>query len=203
MRLLSFPGIACLRFVDQRPLLGVQPELFWILQMFYAYQISRLQNAIWKNIQCQTAKAETRILQCTNCVSSLSMLTFWYIWHYKSVCCHDQPRVFSSQVAIHVTRSTACAMMGESLLRQNCSHGSCCLKSNSAASKSVIDWASGGHLWYAVHRSTTSFRATSRASGSLSFNCAAASWMSSSIPYCLIPSTPWENIINIWIFAAR
>ncbi len=98
-----------------------------------------------------------------------------------------------TQVAIQVTRRTACAVIGESLLRQNCSHGSLFL-SESAASKSVFDRTSGEHLQYAVCRSITSFRAASRASGSLSFNCAAASWMSGSIPYCLIPSAPWKTL---------
>ncbi len=98
-----------------------------------------------------------------------------------------------TQVAIQVTRRTACAVIGESLLRQNCSHGSLFL-SESAASKSVFDRTSGEHLQYAVCKSITSFRAASRASGSLSFNCAAASWMSGSIPYCLIPSAPWKTL---------
>jgi hypothetical protein len=104
---------------------------------------------------------------------------------------------------MQVTRRTACAVMGESLLRQNCSHGSVCLKSRLAASKSVMGWASGEHLQYAVWRSNTSLRAASRASGSLSFNCAAASWMSGSIPYCLIPSNPWETVSKCQLTAEQ
>lgn len=81
---------------------------------------------------------------------------------------------------------TACAMMGESLLRQNCSHG---YLSESAVPKSVLDHVSG-HLQYAVCRSNTSFRPVSWASGGLSFNCAAESVAPL---HSLIPSAPWET----------
>lgn len=92
-----------------------------------------------------------------------------------------------------MTRRTAWAVTAGRLLKQYCSQGSC-LDAVASLSGKFGRLTSGGFLQYTACKWSNSLRAASRASGSLSFNCAAAICSKDSSPICSMPSIPCHNI---------
>lgn len=90
--------------------------------------------------------------------------------------------------AIFVTRSTACALKGESFDWQKFSQESISGLSDTVAGAESCDFS------YTLCSSKRSVRAASLDSGSWSLSWDAATWISLSMPYSLIPSTPcWHQ----------
>lgn len=107
--------------------------------------------------------------------------------------CTQNEETSKSYESTHVTRRTAWAVTAGRLLKQYCSQGSC-LDAGTSLSGRFGRLTSGGFLQYTACKWSNSLRAASRASGSLSFNCAAAICSIDSSPICSMPSIPWHHV---------